>query len=421
MAEIILTQYPGKIIGPIARLIGYIMNSLYMFLNDVFGIQNIAVCIVLFTFIIYFLMMPLTYKQQKFSRLTQVMQPEINAIRDKYKNKKDQASMQKMNEETQAIYEKYGVSAMGSCVQMLINFPIFIAMYNVVRNVPAYVGSVKLVYTGLVDKIVNVDGFKNLMEKVVTDSSVATKLDFTDAVTTSNSIIDVLYALPSTGWDVLRDNFGGLTDAITSVEASVQHMNNFFGINIANSPMNLISTGWDSKDFLLIIGAILIPLISYLSQVINIKLMPTSAASATGDENDAMARQMKTMNRVMPLFSLVMVFSVPVGAGIYWIAGSVIRSIQQIALNYHFKNLDLDAIIEKNKEKAKKKKEKQGIHENQIANAARINTKKISETVITEEKEEKLRQTAEYAKSARKGSLLEKANMVRDFNERNNK
>ncbi len=421
MAEIILTQYPGKIIGPIARLIGYIMNSLYMFLNDVFGIQNIAVCIVLFTFIIYFLMMPLTYKQQKFSRLTQVMQPEINAIREKYKNKKDQASMQKMNEETQAVYEKYGVSAMGSCVQMLINFPIFIAMYNVVRNVPAYVGSVKLVYTGLVNKIVNVDGFKNLMEKVVTDSSVATKLDFTDAVTTSNSIIDVLYALPSTGWDVLRDNFGGLTDAITSVEASVQHMNNFFGINIANSPMNLISTGWDSKDFLLIIGAILIPLISYLSQVINIKLMPTSAASATGDENDAMARQMKTMNRVMPLFSLVMVFSVPVGAGIYWIAGSVIRSIQQIALNYHFKNLDLDAIIEKNKEKAKKKKEKQGIHENQIANAARINTKKISETVITEEKEEKLRQTAEYAKSARKGSLLEKANMVRDFNERNNK
>ena len=421
MAEIILTQYSGKIIGPIARLIGYIMNSLYMFLNDVFGIQNIAVCIVLFTFIIYFLMMPLTYKQQKFSRLTQVMQPEINAIREKYKNKKDQVSMQKMNEETQAVYEKYGVSAMGSCVQMLINFPIFIAMYNVVRNVPAYVGSVKLVYTGLVDKIVNVDGFQNLMEKVVTDSNVATKLNFTDAATTSNSIIDVLYALPSAGWDVLRDNFGGLTDAITSVEASVQHMNNFFGINIANSPLNLISAGWDSKDFILIIGAILIPLISYLSQVINIKLMPTSAASATGDENDAMARQMKTMNRVMPLFSLVMVFSVPVGAGIYWIAGSVIRSIQQVALNYHFKNLDLDAIIEKNKEKAKKKKEKQGIRENQIANAARLNTKKISEPVVTEEKEELLRRTAEYAKNAKKGSLLEKANMVKEFNERNNK
>lgn len=421
MAEIVLTQYSGKIVGPIARLIGYIMNSLYMFLNDVFGIQNIAICIILFTFIIYFLMTPLTYKQQKFSKLTQVMQPEINAIREKYKNKKDQASMQKMNEETQSVYEKYGVSPMGSCVQMLINFPIFIAMYQVIRNVPAYVDSVKYVYLGLVDKIVDVNGFQGIMEKVVSESTVAAKLDFGSATTTSNSIIDVLYALPSAGWDILRDNFSGLAYVITSTEAAVQHMNNFFGINIANSPLNLITSGWKEKNFILIIGAIMIPLFSYLSQVVNIKLMPTSASTSDKDGNDAMARQMKTMNTMMPLFSLIMVFSVPVGAGIYWIAGSVIRSIQQLVLNRHFKNLDLDAIIEKNKEKAKKKKEKQGIRENQISNTARMNTRKISEPIVTEEKEEKLRQTAEYAKSAKKGSLLEKANMVRDFNERNNR
>ncbi len=421
MTEIVLTQYSGKIVGPIARLIGYIMNSLYMFLNDVFHVQNIAVCIILFTIIIYFLMMPLTYKQQKFSKLTQVMQPEINAIREKYKNKKDQVSMQKMNEETQMVYEKYGVSPMGSCVQMLINFPIFIAMYQVIRNVPAYVDSVKDVYLNLVDKVVNVDGFQKIMEKVVSDVNVAANLNFENATTTSNSIIDVLYALPSTGWDVLRDNFSGLSDVITSTEAAVQHMNNFFGINIANSPVNLITNGWNEKDFILIIGAILIPLFSYLSQVLNIKLMPTSASSNADSENDAMARQMKTMNRVMPLLSLVMVFSVPVGAGIYWIAGSLIRSIQQVVLNRHFKNLDLEAIVEKNKAKIKKKKEKQGIRENQIANAARLNTKKISEPVNTAEKEERLRETAELAKNARKGSLLDRANMVKEFNERNNK
>ena len=404
MAEIVLTQYSGKIVGPIARLIGYIMNSLYMFLNDVFNVQNIAVCIILFTIIIYFLMMPLTYKQQKFSKLTQVMQPEINAIREKYKNKKDQVSMQKMNEETQLVYEKYGVSPMGSCVQMLINFPIFIAMYQVIRNVPAYVDTVKDVYLNLVDKVVNVDGFQKIMEKVVTDVNVAANLNFENATTTSNSIIDVLYALPSSGWDVLRDNFSGLSDVITSTEAAVQHMNNFFGINIANSPLNLITSGWKEKDFILIIGALMIPLFSYLSQVLNIKLMPTSAPSASGNEDDAMARQMKTMNRMMPLLSLVMVFSVPVGAGIYWIAGSLIRSVQQLAMNRHFKNLDLEAIVEKNKQKIKKKKEKQGIRENQIANAARLNTKKISEPVNTAEKEERLRETAELAKNARKGS-----------------
>ncbi len=421
MTEIILTQYSGKILGPIAKLIGYIMNGLYMFLNNVFGIQNIALCIILFTFIIYFLMLPLTYKQQKFSRLQQEMSPEINAIREKYKNKKDQVSIQKMNEETQMVYQKYGVSTMGSCVQLLINFPIMLAMYQVIRNIPAYVGSVKEVYTPLVEKIMGVDGYQGIMKSFLKEANVGlVKLNFETAATTANSIIDVLYALPGQGWEILKDSFAGLTDIISSTESSVMHFNDFFGINIANSPMNLIGTGWGNKDFLLVLGAVLIPLASYGSQVLSLKLMP-NASNAAGGENDAMARQLKTMNTVMPLFSLFMVFSVPVGLGIYWVAGSVIRCGQQFFLNKYMKNLDLEVIIERNKEKAKKKKEKQGIYENQIANAARMNTRKIAEPVSTAEKEQRIRKTEEYARTARKGSLLEKANMVKDFNERNNK
>lgn len=421
MTEIILTQYSGKILGPIAKLIGYIMNGLYMFLHNVFGIQNIALCIILFTFIIYFLMLPLTYKQQKFSRLQQEMSPEINAIREKYKNKKDQVSIQKMNEETQMVYQKYGVSTMGSCVQLLINFPIMLAMYQVIRNVPAYVGSVKEVYIPLVEKIMGVDGYQDIMSSFLKEANVGiVKLNFETAATTANSIIDVLYALPGQGWEILKGSFAGLTDIINSTEAAVAHFNDFFGINIANSPMNLIGTGWGNKDFLLVLGAILIPLASYGSQVLSLKLMP-NASNAAGGENDAMARQLKTMNTVMPLFSLFMVFSVPVGLGIYWIAGSVIRCGQQFFLNKYMKNLDLEVIIERNKEKAKKKKEKQGIYENQIANAARMNTRKIAEPVSTAEKEQRIRKTEEYARTARKGSLLEKANMVKEFNERNNK
>ena len=421
MTEIILTQYSGKILGPIAKLIGYIMNGLYMFLNNVFGIQNIALCIILFTFIIYFLMLPLTYKQQKFSRLQQEMSPEINAIREKYKNKKDQVSIQKMNEETQMVYQKYGVSTMGSCVQLLINFPIMLAMYQVIRNIPAYVGSVKEVYTPLVEKIMGVDGYQGIMKSFLKEANVGlVKLNFETAATPANSIIDVLYALPGQGWEILKDSFAGLTDIISSTESAVMHFNDFFGINIANSPMNLIGTGWGNKDFLLVLGAVLIPLASYGSQVLSLKLMP-NASNAAGGENDAMARQLKTMNTVMPLFSLFMVFSVPVGLGIYWVAGSVIRCGQQFFLNKYMKNLDLEVIIERNKEKAKKKKEKQGIYENQIANAARMNTRKIAEPVSTAEKEQRIRKTEEYARTARKGSLLEKANMVKDFNERNNK
>lgn len=420
MTDIILTQYSGKIVGPVARLIGYIMNSLYMFLNDVFSVQNIALCIILFTVIIYFLLLPLTYKQQKFSRLQQEMQPEVNAIREKYKNKKDPESVQKMNEETQLVYQKYGVSTTGSCVQLLINFPIMLAMWQVIRNIPAYVGSVKDIFTPLVDKIMGIDGYQDIMASFLKEANLNTiKLNYENSTTTANSIIDVLYALSSNGWDTLKDSFSGLGDVIRSTEASISHLNNLFGLNIANSPMNLIATGWGNKDFLLIFVALLIPLLSYGSQVLNIKLMTSTNAKNSNGEQNALEKQMKTMNTMMPLLSLFMVFSLPVGLGIYWITGSVVRSIQQVVLNRHMKDLDLEAIIEKNKEKAEKKKEKQGIYANQITNAARLSTRNI-EPVSTSEKEMQIKKWNECAQNARKGSLLEKANMVRDFNERNN-
>ena len=420
MTDIILTQYSGKIVGPVARLIGYIMNSLYMFLNDVFSVQNIALCIILFTVIIYFLLLPLTYKQQKFSRLQQEMQPEVNAIREKYKNKKDPESVQKMNEETQLVYQKYGVSTTGSCVQLLINFPIMLAMWQVIRNIPAYVGSVKDIFTPLVDKIMGIDGYQDIMASFLKEANLNTiKLNYENSTTTANSIIDVLYALSSNGWDTLKDSFSGLGDVIRSTEASISHLNNLFGLNIANSPMNLIATGWGDKDFLLIFVALLIPLLSYGSQVLNIKLMTSTNAKNSNGEQNAFEKQMKTMNTMMPLLSLFMVFSLPVGLGIYWITGSVVRSIQQVVLNRHMKDLDLEAIIEKNKEKAEKKKEKQGIYANQITNAARLSTRNI-EPVSTSEKEMQIKKWNECAQNARKGSLLEKANMVRDFNERNN-
>lgn len=420
MTQIILTQYSGKIIGPIARLIGYIMNYLYMFLDKVFGIQNLGICIILFTFIIYMAMIPLTYKQQKFSKLSQKMQPELKEIQKKYQGKKDQASIMKMNEENQAIYDKYGVSPSGSCVQLLIQMPILLAMYRVVYNIPAYVGSVKEIYTPLVDKITSVSGYEDIVKKFVSDNGVRPmySLNFESATSTTNSLIDMLYALPSHGWEALKESFSGLADIISSTASEVSHLNNFLGINIANTPFSMLKNGWSEKDFILIISALAIPLVSYLTQIINIKLMPTASA---GGDNDAMARQMKTMNMMMPLFSLFMCFGVPVGLGLYWIAGSVIRCIQQLIINKRMDNLDLDSIIEKNKEKAKKKKEKRGIYQNQIANAAKINTRNIQEPMSTEEKEEKLRKAEEYAKTAKKGSLLEKANMVKEFNERNNK
>ena len=67
MEMILATKSSTPIIGQLATVMGWIMDGIYRLLN-IFGIQNIGICIILFTIIIYTLMIPLTIKQQKIGR-----------------------------------------------------------------------------------------------------------------------------------------------------------------------------------------------------------------------------------------------------------------------------------------------------------------------------------------------------------------
>ena len=132
MNGVLLTQSTTPIIGQIAWLLGKLMDGIYNVLDSLFGVQNIGLCIVVFTIIIYTLLLPLTIKQQKFSKMMSAMNPELQAIQKKYRNKKDQASVLKMQEETQLVYEKYGTSPVGGCGSMLIQFPILLGLWQVI-------------------------------------------------------------------------------------------------------------------------------------------------------------------------------------------------------------------------------------------------------------------------------------------------
>lgn len=431
MSGIVLTAYDGAILGPVAKLLGWVMNGIYVGMYKLFGIENIGLSIILLTIVIYLCLLPLTIKQQKFSKLSQKMQPEIQAIQAKYKNKKDQNSMMAMNEETRLVYEKYGVSPSGSCVQLLIQMPILLALYRVFYNVPAYVTSVKDNFSGLVNGIISTDGFVDTMTQLVTDnkvttassimaSNVADRLGAASGDTLSNYIVDILYKLPSDAWTRLTEYFPNLGAEIADTLSHVEKFNYFIKLNISDTPWYIIKNGIANHSFLFVILAFLIPVLSYVTQVVNIKMMPQQS---TG--NDQMAQQMKTMNTMMPLISLFMCFTVPVGLGIYWIIGAVVRAVQQVLINKHIENLNLDDIIEKNQEKAKKRREKMGIAENQIRNAAAINTRtlenKAKVNVSSEQKELELEHANAKKANAKAGSMAARANMVKDYNERNSR
>lgn len=437
MSDILLTAYPGSILGPIAKLLGMLMDWIYSGISNITGerVESVVLSIVIITIIIYMCLLPLTIKQQKFSKLSQKMQPEMQAIQAKYKNKKDQASMMAMQEETQLLYQKYGISPMGSCVQMLIQMPILFALYRVFYNIPAYLSGVKGSFTGLVDSIQQTSGYQDtlvsLMEKynVVTSSGLnasnaASKLADASGDALSNYIIDILYKLPSKGWDALMDGkfFDGIQSAVEKTHDALLHFNYFLGLNISDTPWYIIKSNFTDKPdkwLLFVILALLIPVLSYLTQMLNIKLMPQAT-----NGNDQVASQMKMMNLMMPLMSLFFCFTVPVGLGIYWICSALVRGIQQFFVNRHIENLDLEAVMAKNEEKAKKKREKMGLSEDYIKKAAQIKTKSIENKAnvsASADTEEKLAKAAEYKANAKAGSLASKANMVKEFNERNSR
>jgi len=438
MNAIFLTQDDGALIGWITRLLGKIMDIIFKGL-DMIDLANVGVAIILFTIIINLLMLPLTLKQQKFSKLNAKINPEIQAIRDKYKGRTDQQSQMAQNQEIQMIYAKYGVSPSGSCLQLLIQMPILLALYRVIASVPAYVTKMKDAFMVLANKIVEVDGGKFITSSEVSTIQNTVRM-YGQHITEDNlhnGIIDVLNKLSSTDMGIVAEHYGlsSLTlndQLILSNELTtglIDTYNSFLGLNIANAPNHILKSAWATGAWGLVIGAIMIPLLSALTQWISVKLMPQTSSNDKNksSQESAMEYSLKTMNMVMPIMSAWLCFTLPCGMGIYWIAGSVVRGIIQIACNKHFDKIDFDELIKKNEVKSAQKLEKMKQQQEIMAAYANMNTKKIQSNanyqnnVSSSNNDNNTKNRTNYTSNAKPGSMMAKANMVKEYNERNNK
>ncbi len=402
--------------GPVADILGWIMELLFRF-TGMFGIMNIGLCIILFTLVIKLILFPLTIKQQKSSKLMAVMQPEINAIQQKYKGKTDQQSMMLQQQEMKAVYEKYGTSMTGGCVQLLIQMPILFALYRVIINIPAYVPSVRVFF----DNVVNAIGGMNAADtltKFATDNNIS--MATIKAITDNDKIVDLLYKLTPEQWTSLTNLFPQAQQVITENAQQIERMNSFLGVNLAVAP-------WQGFEPNL---AWIIPILAGLSQWYSAKLMSSSNKSMT-DENAPGAAMMKSMNIYMPLMSVFFCFTFASGIGIYWVASSVFMIIQQWIVNAHLNNIDIDELIKQNVEKANKKRAKQGlppVKQNQNVSQdwkhiQEVNEKKEAERMEKIAKSQALAKesTEYYNQNAKPGSLAAKANMVKMYNEKNEK
>lgn len=399
----------NAIIMPIAQVLGYIFNLLFEALSFL-HIGNVAIAIILFTIIVKLCMLPLSIKQQKLAKLNSVMSPEIKAINEKYKDKKnDQNAMMKMQEETKAVYEKYGVSQMGGCVQMLIQMPILLALYQVFRFIPLYITQLKNLFTAfLIDNggIMSASGYTDTMKQF------GENIDWSNV----NTAITEINKFSTENWEALRDAFPAFSDIIANSHASLEQMNTFLGINMSQEP-----------GFGLTL-AFLIPVLSGLSQFISVKV---AQGNTPVDDDNPMAASMRMTTYIFPLMSAFIAISVPAGLGLYWIATSVIQTIITVFINRYYDKLGAETIVKKNVEKRNKKSAKKGLPPETIAKNATVSTKNVNREKAVksleqikaenEKKVKEIKESAQYYKTAKPGSLAEKAGMVAKYNEKSSK
>lgn len=412
----ILTK-AGSILGPIATVLGYIMDILFRFTNS-FGVFNVGLCIILFTIVMKMLMLPLTIKQQKTTKLMSVMNPEIQAIQKKYKGKTDNESMQRQNVEIQAVYEKYGTSMTGGCLPLLIQMPILFALYRVIYNIPAYVPSVRVYFDNVVVPLMGQAGYVEKLQGITNITTAASvkaieNFDFTSA----DKMVDLLYKFSTAQWQELEALFPAISGVISENAAVIERMNTFLGLNMAEAPGWMPSFAW------------IIPILAAASQWFSAKLM--SGQQPKADPDNPTAQSMQMMMTTMPLFSAFICITMPAGLGIYWIATSVVQIIQQLFVNSYMDKVDIDEMVKKNLEKVNKKRAKQGLPPAKITQNATASLKAVKEQEEKEkseeaQKKEKIAKQIEesskyYNENAKPGSLASKAAMVQKYNEAHEK
>lgn len=411
---ILLTTQTG-FLKPIAWLLGQIFNGLFNLIYNIaewftdkpYHVPIIGISVILFTIIVRLILLPMTIKQQKFSKLSGLMNPELQEIQAKYKDKRDQVSMMNMQAETKAVYEKYGTSPTGGCLTMLIQLPIMFALYRVIYKIPGYVTKIRELCGGIADKITG------------SGDDWATKLDSINGISVSAStgratLIDKIYNLSPEKWSEVQNAFSSVD--FGNAFDQIHGYNNLFGISLTQAP------GWRLS------WALIIPILAGLTQWLSVKLMENKNNVNVGSQNDqqaGMASSMKVMNTIMPILSAVFCVSFASCIGLYWIASSVVQIIVQLVINKKMNNKDVDEIVKENIEKANIKRAKKGLPPVKISNVTSKYVEQVHKMEARENRKEERdkeikESTSYYNTSAKPGSLAAKANMVKMFNEKNN-
>ncbi len=320
--------------GWITSFFGMLLNYIFEFVVLIMPapVATLGITIIVFTIITRLIMTPLQVMQQRTTKGMAIIQPELERLQKKYKDKKDTESQAKYSAEMQALYKKHNINPLAGCLPLLIQMPLIIALFGVLRDASTYIIKLKEVYVGLADTIMNsVTNYQQILQPYLDLHSMNGKLQFDlTQVTASNGVLGVkelLSKLTTLQWSELLTQIPA--DAATSMESLFELKKSYewFGVNLVDTPSQLVKGGGAGM-----IIALMVPVLVWVSTVIYSKytMAQTQPNQSNKDGNDQQQKTMNTMNMVLPLMTAFFAYTMPCGLALYWIVGNLIMLVQQI-------------------------------------------------------------------------------------------
>lgn len=280
----------------ISKWIASILAVIMRFIYDLVG-KSYGLTIIIFTFITKIIMFPISYKQAKAMNDMKKIGPLEQEIREKYKGNKE-----KMAEELSKVYAEHKINPMGSCLPLIVQLFVIIAMFYIVKQPLTYINQM------------STEEIKVYMEEtMVVGNKTVYKEDYTESQIKENEI------------KIAKDN-------------ELINMD-FMGINFGDVPSDALSSKVENKDKPSKI-ILLIPILSLVFALVQNKL---SQSKMTEEQKE----QQKTMNLLMPVLSAYISYIMPVALGVYWLLGSVLQIFSQMII---------DKLMEKENKKEDKNK-----------------------------------------------------------------
>ena len=320
---------PGKIIGPIADLMGQIYNMLFDALHSNTSAGSLGLAIIIFTLIVKIILFPLMVKQQKSSFKMQQMKPELDKIKAKYAGKTDQMSQQRMAFEMQELQRKNGASMMGGCLPMLIQLPILYALFYLFQNAYVYVDAIGANYVNIANAIIDiptalrmevfqpfaqefVDAYKNM--DIIKDG-----FDMSQV----NDVVMLVGNMKQDDWAIVLQNLGTQGVELAGLLETKNNIETFLTIPLVTKA----GLGFPG---------IIIPIAAGATTYLQTKIM-NAMNPQNNDPSNPAAAMTKSMLYTMPIMMGVFSITMPAGLGLYWTISNLFGIVQQVILTKYYR------------------------------------------------------------------------------------